>query len=457
MSNTLDQLRVKHPKFTYQKAVWEVRNSSLTMRFFYKSDPELEFVTSWEILGIDPDRINALNPEIIQNWVNQIGMVEALSYWKATCSPEFLIEASFFSAEQIKFWQKLLINGLSEFFYVNQINGWVNNFVQFKVTAPTTTFTLDTLQHQESALIPVGGGKDSAVAMELLKKLAIPISTLTVNKNSQVSSVLAVAGISRNVELRRALDEKILQLNKVGYLNGHTPFSALLAFVSTFTAFLLDEKYVVLSNEQSANEANVTFEDHPVNHQYSKSFEFEQDFRQYLQKNVSQTVEYFSILRPLTELKIAQLFSKQPQYWPVFLSCNVGKKTGKWCGNCPKCLFVFLMLSPFVPAQELEKIWGENLLEKESLLEIYLELSGLKECKSFECVGLREETVASSFLTIQLERYSKLPFILQFAQDNLLNDTSLWKQKTTSLLNTFVEQHFIPEPFLSVLKREVLR
>ena len=67
----------------------------------------------------------------------------------------------------------------------------------------------------------------------------------------------------------------MLQLNSEGYINGHTPFSAIVAFSSVLTAALNGQKYITLSNENSANESTV--KDSKVNHQYSKSYEFELD------------------------------------------------------------------------------------------------------------------------------------------------------------------------------------
>lgn len=107
-------------------------------------------------------------------------------------------------------------------------------------------------------------------------------------------------------------------------MNGHTPFSAIVAFLSFYTAYLIGAEHIVLSNESSANEGNLSGAS--VNHQYSKSFAFEHDFQQYAHKNLMPDIHYFSLLRPFNELQIAKYFAALPQYHAVFRSCNAGSK-----------------------------------------------------------------------------------------------------------------------------------
>jgi len=195
-------------------------------------------------------------------------------------------------------------------------------------------------------------------------------------------------------------------MSRQGFYNGHTPFVAYLSFLSLIVSALFDKKYIILGNEESSNEGNVKYLGKEINHQYSKTFEFENDFREYTTKYLSDA-NYFSILRPFYELQIAQMFSKMPKYFNIFLSCNESqrtysgtkKKTGKWCGACPKCLFVFVALYPFVEEKHLIKIFKENLLDKKELIPLMMELLGEKNIKPFECVGTRKETLVAFYLS----------------------------------------------------------
>ena len=90
---------------------------------------------------------------------------------------------------------------------------------------------------------------------------------------------IAGFSIEEIIEVKRNIDKNVLDLNAKGFLNGHTPFSAMVAFLTYLIAFLTGKKYVALSNEDSANESNVDGE--KINHQYSKPLEFETDLRWY--------------------------------------------------------------------------------------------------------------------------------------------------------------------------------
>ena len=146
---------------------------------------------------------------------------------------------------------------------------------------------------------------------------------------------------------------------------------------------------VALSNESSANEPTIPGTE--INHQYSKSLEFEEDFRAYVKANMNDINHYYSYLRPYCELEIAEFFSQYPRYFPVFKSCNAGSKTDVWCCNCPKCLFAYIILSPFIDDQTMIGIFGEDLLNKESLTTYFDELTGIADVKPFECVGTIDE------------------------------------------------------------------
>jgi hypothetical protein len=244
-------------------------------------------------------------------------------------------------------------------------------------------------------LIPVGGGKDSIVTLELLKEFKSNNYLYLIGQRRASLDTAITAGYQSDhvIEAQRTIDLALLELNRQGYFNGHTPFSAIVAFSAVLTAYLNGIDEVVLSNESSANEPTVEqYCGLEINHQYSKSFEFEQDFKCYVSKYLPFAANYYSLLRPYSELQIAWLFSKLGQkYWSVFKSCNVGLKQNKWCCNCPKCLFVYIILSPFLSETELTSIFGENLLLKKSLQETRKQLQGISANKPFECVGSKNE------------------------------------------------------------------
>ena len=237
----------------------------------------------------------------------------------------------------------------------------------------------------------------------------------------------------------------MIELNRQGFLNGHTPFSALVSFVSLLTAYLTNKKYIVLSNESSANESNV--EGTKINHQYSKSYEYECDFNNYVKENFKVDIHYFSLLRPLAEIQIAKLFAKFEEYHQVFKSCNVGSKSEPWhwCCNCPKCLFVYIILSPFLTDEKIINIFGENLYQKEELLDTFIELTGNSIHKPFECVGTYEEV--NYAISRKIESYNEnLPFLLEYYKKhfNLVPENNM--------LYNYNEENNLPEEFIEIVR-----
>ena len=103
-------------------------------------------------------------------------------------------------------------------------------------------------------------------------------------------------------------------------------------------------------------------------------------------------MQYFSLLRPLTEYQIARYFASLPTaYHEIFRSCNAGAKADKWCGHCAKCLFVAVILSPFLSFSEITRLLSSDILNLADMAPVLQELCGALPNKPFECVGSRKE------------------------------------------------------------------
>ncbi|HSV77512.1 MAG TPA: hypothetical protein VLH37_10825, partial [Bacteroidales bacterium] len=256
---------------------------------------------------------------------------------------------------------------------------------------------------------------------------------------------------SSTLEVSRSLDPLLLKLNEQGFLNGHTPFSALLAFITATAAYLTGYRHVALSNESSANEA--TIPGTGINHQYSKSFEFEQDFREYLNAHISSDINYFSFLRPLNELQIGSLFSSMDEYHKVFKSCNVGSKTDTWCCNCSKCLFTWIVLAPFIEKGRLMAIFGKNLFENAELIPFLDQLTGFAETKPFECVGTIDEVKAALRKTIRDYKGANLPVLLSHFQIQTQEQSAPFDQDFEKFLKAFHQPHFLKDNLTENLRK----
>ncbi|MDD5571518.1 MAG: hypothetical protein PHD97_10265 [Bacteroidales bacterium] len=447
------KLRNEYPYFIYEGFDISENNLKIIVSFNFNISNKHFFNPILEIPKKDFHFKLNINDERLKNIIFNIGMIELISYWKATCSPEIIIKSYSLNDEQIGFWKKVYFNGLGEFFYMNSIKADIKDFASVKCLSDERLKN-DDFTVEDNYIIPVGGGKDSAVTIDILQEAGYTVKCFVVNQRRATTETIEKSGIpEKNVfEINRTIDKNLLKLNEEGYLNGHTPFSALLAFLSSFAAIITGTKHIALSNESSANEPTIA--DTGINHQYSKSYEFEKDFRGYLKKYVTESVNYFSFLRPLNELQIAKLFSAKEKYFNVFKSCNAGSKTDEWCCNCPKCLFTFIILSPFISSEKLLKIFGENLFEKVNLLFSLEQLTGISEEKPFECIGTIEEINVALNMTIKTYGNKQLPYLLQYYSKT--EKFSEYKNINPEiLLKQFNRMHFLPEGLEKLLNKQI--
>ncbi len=451
----LSFLRKQYPVFQFESFNYKHKkdDNSLIVSFLFGIPPDIKFNPTVKIESVDKDFFNDLEKDVIKNFVFNLGLVEMLSYWKATCSGTIEIKVGGLNKNQASWWKNLLIKSLGEFFYQNNINFREKNFVNFK-SLTSNSFSKDRTLHEERFLTLNGGGRDTAVAFELLKELKKEIGILALNPTKASQDIANASSISKHIVVKREIDGNLLKLNEMGYLNGHTPFSAYLAFLSAFCALIFDYKYIIASNERSSNEENIEFLGEKINHQYSKSFEFEESFREYLKANLSQGLDYSSILRPVYDIQVSKIFADYKKYLNLFRSCNRGQKNNAWCKECPKCLSVYISLYPFMDEKELAKIFGEDLYAKKELLDLLLHLTGSKKPKPFECVGTYDEIIAGLRFSIKkLEKNKKsLSFLLEYAKKNIIRNNDLDYRE---ILRAWDQKNFLTKGIATKLKEKI--
>lgn len=428
------------PEFVYESFLYDVQTDGLHISFSFRLNKQLCFQPTAFIPSrpfLHPER---LPKAALDSLVFHIGMIELISYWKAYCPPVVRVVPYRLSEDQVAFWKKLYFNGLGEFFYTNGIKATEQDFLtlqgegsELPPRIDAGTFTEQTLD--DTHIVPIGGGKDSVVTLETLGTRSRPLP-LIMNPRGATVDCVDRAGYTMDevLVIKRSIHPLLLELNKQGALNGHTPFSAMLAFYTLLASALTGcRPDIALSNENSANESTVIGSS--VNHQYSKSLEFENDFRVYVSEHISPWFNYYSFLRPLSELQIASLFSRHEKYFDVFKSCNVGSKTDIWCGHCAKCLFAYIILSPFIEPERLNAVFGKNMLDDESLRLEFDQLTGHAATKPFECVGTVSEVNSALSMTLAKWYGDRRPALL----------ADYHPQPVVTPLDTFFAEHNLPQ------------
>ncbi len=434
--------------FIFKSAHYDQAEKNIILQYAYSNG--LSFT---EIVHFPNAKTGLSNEEnkALKKAVRALHLAAGISYYKAYCPNEIRIETEPLTREESDFFNKFYLMGLGEFAVENKIV--LNDVIKFPFDSTKQSIASDLVLPNES-VVPIGGGKDSIVSLETLSRTDHPYRMIAINAGKPIKDVMKIGGRSNSILITRKLDPSLFDLNDKGTMNGHVPITGILSFIIACGAILYGYDSVVMSNEGSASEGNVEFAGIDVNHQYSKSLEFELDFDGFIKTHVLKDFKYFSLLRPLTETGIACLFSTLPQYFDYFKSCNrnfhidKGVRQYGWCCDCPKCRFVFLALSPFINKQELIQIFGKNMLDDKTQEDGFRELVGLKGHKPFECVGEIEEC----------QQIIKCLTTTDWASDYLvallaseLNTQALNQDELKKLALSLNYDHNIPEEYLEYL------
>lgn len=300
------------------------------------------------------------------------------------------LEAMQLTQEQKQFFEWYFVHGLAEHRYTNNIDP--RKPIQIICQAPLDSQPATLPEGvKDKYLVMIGGGKDSLVGLEILKRLQKDYTFLAVNANRPSKDVLKVIDQQDNLyNIELTISPPTGKGQKY---SGHKPGSSFWAFASVVAAFSSGHGRVVVSNEHSANYAQIEVDGFPINHQFSKSLEFEQRFNDYVNTYLLKNYTYFSILRPLYEIQIAKIFASSliQKFQHEFISCNVSYRDGRWCEACAKCAFVFTVLAPFVDKEVITEVWSKNLFEEEAICRYVFDLAS-ENVSPLECVGTPYET-----------------------------------------------------------------
>ncbi len=421
-----------------------------TIEFTYSLTTPEQSRTFTETLVLPNLAISVVPDALLDQLLHTLHIMLGISYWKTYCPAEIKINTKPLTKEQAVFWNTVYTKGLGEFFYKNKID--FRNLISFPFIE-TQAFHPVSFPRKNRSLVGIGGGKDSIVTAELFKKNNKDFSTLIIDTQRvhAISAEIADKIGKETIIIKRLVDPQLFELNKRKEIyNGHIPISAIYACIGMLAAVLYDYSYVVVSNERSANYGNTEYLGETINHQWSKTLEFEQLFQEYVKSYLTPDAVYFSLLRSLSEFKITQLFSEYPEYLGSFSSCNrnyaIQKELphDKWCGECPKCAFVFIMLSVYISKEKLLSIFGQNLLDKESLIHTYKELLGIEGVKPFECVGTPEEVSLAFYKTYKKGEYTNA-VVMKMFEEYVLNTIKNVEELEQNVL--VKGENLIPEEF----------
>lgn len=416
----------------------------LSLRYAFEGGPDL---TETIRLPAPVRALSEAEEAALDSALRLVFLLSGVSYYKARVPTELRCPAFPLAPALSDFIQTVYREGLGEFAFQNGLD--LSGRIRVQADAQAT-LNPARLSLPRRTCVPVGGGKDSIVTIETMKRAGEPLVLFASGTAEPITRTIETADLPA-VRIVRTLDPHLMELNRQGAWNGHVPVTAILSAIAVACAILEGFDTIALSNEHSASEPNLTHNGAEVNHQYSKSLAFERDFAAIVKGMVSPDLAYFSFLRPLTEAAITRRFAHLDAYHDLFRSCNTAfrldekRRNSHWCCACPKCRFVFLALAPFLPKARLEGVFGANLLADTEQTEGYAALVGKATHKPFECVGTVQE---SALLLAHLARAAdwREAAVVQALSPHLPYDPGAF-----AALFELRTDHDVPDRFLRML------
>jgi len=377
-------------------------------------------------------------------------LLSGVSYYKTAAPPVIDFGETALTGAEEAFLREFYLQGLGEFAYRNHLD--LTNLSLQARRAPDQAPPPQAPPGPRRALVPFGGGIDSIVTVEQVRRradVALFVVSRPGDRFDAIEQPAAVTGLPV-VRAEREIDPQLLRSAELGFLNGHVPVTGILSAIAVLAAVLTGRDAVVMSNEWSASVPTLEHAGRPVNHQYSKSEEFEAAFRGVLADQGSLPA-YFSWLRDRTELWVGERFAALTQYHGSFRSCNKAfyaersRRLAHWCGQCDKCCFIDLILAPFLPAEALRRIFavaGEPLADP-GLAAKFRSLLGAG-AKPFECVGEVAECRAAVLLAARRDDRAGTALLQELAAEVASWPDAPSETETAAMLRP-VGRNFIPD------------
>ena len=398
--------------------------------YAFDDGPELVETISFPGAPFAPEGMHA---GAVERALQLLHLIAGISYYKAAVPGEIRIESYAIDADTAALLTLIYENGLGEFAYRNGLD--LHGRIGFPVGVSGTAGGGDAhrgvpapaLGLREHALVAIGGGKDSLVSIEALRALGVAQTVTWIGPSQLIAACAQRTGLP-TLNIGRTLAPQLFAYNREGAWNGHIPVTAVNSAILVVAALLQGVDQVVFSNERSASYGSlIRSEDGQstteVNHQWSKGWMFESTFGDHVQRHLAADLQYYSLLRPLSELAVARQFSRIDRYDAHFSSCNrnfhiLGERpVNRWCGVCPKCHFVFLALAPFMPKPRLVGIFGRNLLDDPAQTAGFDALLEFQDHKPFECVGEGRESRAAMAALAERAEWREDALVERFARE----------------------------------------
>ena len=101
------KFREEYSRFFYRGYDVEETLNELKITYTFEIEGLSAFTPTWTFPKNGNPEAKWMEDPLMEKMIFSLGMVELVSYWKITCSPQVVIEAGSLSEEQILWWKDL--------------------------------------------------------------------------------------------------------------------------------------------------------------------------------------------------------------------------------------------------------------------------------------------------------------------------------------------------------------
>lgn len=401
--------------FTFGSYHVDTRRSvvSFTYHIELENSKKSTYIDTLYLKDVPRDAWEKIPDAVLEPTLQALLLILGINYWVVFSTKNIRIEGFALTREQAAFWDSLYLNGLAEFFYLMKMD--FRGLIEFPYDASKNAPQAQEFERPTRALLLNGAGKDSILSAEMLKESGTPFDFFAFAPTRAHKRIAKIAG-AKTIRATRRRDPRLGIYARLYGVSSAYPSVSTFTFIATLQAELLGYDSIVFSNERSADFGNLTYLGLPVNHQWCKSSGAERETNEYIQRYITPSIRTSSLLREYSELEIVRRFAKYPQYLQSVTSCNnyfwlspleqYFARTPYWCGECPKCVFLFACFAAFLPKKQVVKMFGANLYAKKRHLPVIREILGLEGFKPLDCVGEPEEMILAMHYARQHGEYA---------------------------------------------------
>jgi hypothetical protein len=379
----------------------------------YSTDTGVELRMRSELAGIEPGAFATIDTD---RYAKLWGLASFGKFFTPLLPVRLEVKALSLEPEEEELWRSWFRGILSEIFFKLGLSAELELNFSGERLAPRQ----DAPRLSDSAILLSGGGKDSIVAAELLKRIDVGFRWYSVEAGAftAVRELAKLCGdfpmttSSWFLEIQGSSGFKRFDPNRLRQFHFwqkkrlqriiYWPSLMSPAIEACLLGEAVGSRHILIGTERSANEGNgIWVGDLEVNHQYTKCYSFEREFAAFIAKYLHPDLRYAGLLMPFYELQIGKMLAAHPQYFSAIKSCNRRVKGRNWCLTCPKCAFVFLIMSAFVDKEAVARMFGADLLTEPSLVQTFVDLCGGGDHKPLECVGVTDESLLALHLAAQ--------------------------------------------------------